>query len=174
MDVNTLSNLLYKIKGCSFASIDSRCEPYPKVFIETEGERVILFTNQNCSGYENKVKRSLEEAGKNPDNFSVGSLPWGERVPNTPLIIHKDKYYLQTILLAEGTKRYFIGDEEVSVESVPRQALPRARPNQGLTAGSEVIVNTYKLESLTRIALMGEVLVASDEEVVIRLAPTPE
>ena len=95
-------------------------------------------------------------------------------MPNTPLVIHKDKYYLQTILLAEGTKRYFIGDEEVSVESVPRQALPRARPNQGLTAGSEVIVNTYKLESLTRIALMGEVLVASDEEVVIRLAPTPE
>jgi hypothetical protein len=156
MDYDTLKLLVDKINGCSFATIDSVTYPLAGVRCETTGERVIMFTNKRCSGYDNMVRRRLVEAGKNPDDFVLSDLPWGERIPETPFIAHRDKIYLQTIVLQGGVSRYYIGNREVSPEGL----LPSSRTNQGLPKGDEVKVHTFKLESIVRIHLMNEVLTA--------------
>lgn len=141
--------LLKAINGCTFATLDTVTHPVAGVRKEVIGENVILFTNKKVSGYENMVKRFMEKAGKDPRAFEVGDLPWGERVPDTPLIFHKGQYYLQTILLNEGETRYMIGE---------RQADPIAlgiRKRRG-----PVLVNCYKLESIHKITLMGETVVS--------------
>jgi hypothetical protein len=163
MELFPLQNLLDKIQGCTFANLDTITEPSPGIQKVTRGERVILFTNKKVSGYENMVRRRLEEAGKNPDNFVLGDLPWGSRVPNSPLIENKGKFYLQCIRLKEGRSRFFIGDREI--QNPRGLMLKKRRTNQGLLEGEEVEVACYKLENIQKIALMDETLTVNDEGV---------
>lgn len=154
MEIVEVINLLATIQGCTFAALDAETRPVPGVKKITTGERVLLFTNKNCSGYENMVKRRLREAGKNPDNFVLSDLPWGERVKGTPLIEHNGKYYLQCICLDPGQSEYFIANRKVDPEYLN---LPKKRPNQGLGDNS-VYVHTYALESITRLSVKGEII----------------
>jgi hypothetical protein len=156
VEYEVLSNLLANIEGCTFATIDSETFPSPGLRCVTRGTRVILYTNKNGSGYAAKVRRHLVEAGKNASDFVLSDLPWGEKIPNTPFISHRGIYYLQTVILEPGQSNYFIGDRPVDASYAIR---PR-RTNQGLPPGSEVFVSTYRLESIIRVAAMGEVLTA--------------
>lgn len=152
-----LEELLKKINGCSFASLDCVTEPSPGIRKETTGKRVILFTNKNTNGYQNMVRRRLLEAGKDPDSFALGDRRWGERLPNSPLVEHKGVLHLEVIELTPGATRCFIGTREVDCANL---GLRKGRaPNQGLPSDQTVKVRDIKLENITRIALMGEVLV---------------
>ena len=162
MDYNALLTLLDKVNGATFATVDSTTFPRPGLRKVTTGARVILFTNKKVSGYGELVKRRLVEAGKDPRNFVLGDLPWGERVPNTPLISHRGYYYLQTIILEPGQSIGYIGDREVNLEDF----VPHRRTNQGLSKEDEVLVATFRLDHIDRIALMGEVLVANHQGLV--------
>lgn len=164
MDLGILQNLLDKIQGCTFASLDAICYPKPGIRQEIKGERVILFTNKKCSGYENMVRKGLTEAGKDPDSFVLGKLPWGERVPESPLIIHKGNFYLQTIVLVEGQSIYFVNNVPTPIEAI---GLPARYMHPD---PDRVTVHTYKLESIKRIALMGHILVADDERAIMPLS----
>lgn len=169
MDRSVLENLVCEIKGASFASIDSETVPTPGYLKITTGQRVLLFATHGGSGYEAMVKRRLIEAGKNPDNFSVGDLPWGRRVNNLPLIEHKGKTYLQVIELSEGESKYFntVTWNETDPDDLN---LPSKRTNQGLSATDEVRVRCYNIEHLTRVVLMGEQLVAeAPKRAILRL-----
>jgi hypothetical protein len=162
MEREILSALLAQIKGCSFANLDTETVPTPGIRKIVTGQRVIMFTNTNCSGYENMVKRRLLEAGKNPENFVLGDLPWGTRVPNSPLIEHKGKTYLQVISLSPGLVKYvsLTGREIDDPEAFGIRERPR---NQGLGADS-VDVCCYNLDNIIRIALMGEELVSDRKD----------
>lgn len=163
MDFTLIQNLVDKINGCTFASIDATCYPKTGVKLVIQGERVILFTNKNCSGYENMVRRRLEEAGKDPASFVLGRLPWGERVPESPFIEHKGKCYIQTIVLAHGLETWYKDDIKVDSKEFPMAQRYRSPdPNK-------VEVHTYNIESIDRIALMGEVLVAGEQRAITPL-----
>ena len=157
MNVEQIIDLLKSIRGCTFASLDA--ETIVKGFRHVKtGERVIVFTNKKSSGYENMVKRRLLGAGLNPDSFVLGDLPWGQRVPDTPLITHKGEYYLQTIFLGAWTSKYYLGSQEVP-EHLLGGIITRPRHyEQGLPKEKEVTVKTYKLSSITGIRLMRETL----------------
>lgn len=168
MDIAILQNLLKSVSGCTFATLDAITHPVKGVDTircEMTGERVLLFaTKDGKSGYELKVKRALLEAGKNADNFTVSDLPWGERIDNSPIIMHNGRYYLQTIQLSPGKSRYYIVDTEVDPRELGlRQVYPSAK--QGLPEGESVIVHTYLVDNITRIAAMNEILVADDKSV---------
>lgn len=152
MELARLLETIDKIKGCTFASIDSVTEPVRGLTWRHEGERVILF-NCDHSGYEAMVRRRLEKEGKDP-NFTVDTLPWGERVKG-PLIHHKGKHYLQTIQLQPGTSVYKIGQTVIPAYEAERM-LPRRSSNQGLELDNTVRVNTYNVDNITEIRLMGE------------------
>jgi hypothetical protein len=103
------------------------------------------------------VKRRLAEIGKEPECFEVKDLPWGSRIPDTPLIVHHGKYYLQTIVLREGEERMFVGNVELAPEEF--SAFTRKSNVGEYQCGlgdRAVIVRTYKLESLKELRLMGE------------------
>lgn len=157
MRVEQIRDLVAQIKGCTFASIDAETSPSPGLRRVVRREVVILFTNQNSSGYENMVRRRLEEEGKDAAAFLAGDLPWGERVPGTPLIVHNGKYYLQTVLLKPGDNEYYIGQSRLSPEEA--QGLFKSADissvayGQGLGPAKAVVVRTYKLESLKAIRL---------------------
>jgi hypothetical protein len=157
MDFTTLQTLFSNIEGCTFATIDSETKPTAGIRCVTTGERVILFTNKKVSGYEQMVRRRLEAAGKNPDNFVLSDLPWGERIPNTPFITHNGRHYLQCIVLAPGDSRFFIGDTEVNPDDL---GLGKRSLNQGLSNADAVVVHTYAIENITAIRAAGEDLVA--------------
>lgn len=158
MDLLVLKNLLMEINGCTFATIDAETVPSPGIRKVTTGKRVILFTNKKSSGYDNMVRRRLIEAGKNPDNFGLGDLPWGTRVPDSPLITHGPKTYLQVIELHPGASRFFLLDgKEVAEKDLN---LRSRRTNQGLSEEDEVLVCAYNIENITRIVLMNEQLVS--------------
>jgi len=161
MELGQIVELLTQIEGCTFASLDAITKPTPGLRKVVTNEQVILFTNKKSSGYENMVKRRLEQAGLDPDTFTVGELPWGSRVPNTPLINCAGSMYLQCIIRKPGKSQYFIGQRELSPEAA-KVFLPRDKgsPNQGLPRDKEVVCRCYALESITAIRLMGEEVVA--------------
>lgn len=155
MERADLDDLLNKIRGCTFASLDCVTNPERGVRKVTTNERVIIFTNQHSSGYENRVRRLLKQSGKNPDSFHAGALPWGIRIPGTPLIEHvgKKRIYLQAIILHEGEAEYFLGNLNVSRPNWLRE--DRSGEYQGLGDRS-VKVRCYNLENITAIRLMKE------------------
>lgn len=155
MLLEEIEDLIEKIKGCTFASLDAETFPYPGIRKVTTGERVMLFTNKGGSAYEKLVKRRLVAAGKNPDNFVLSDLRWGERIPDTPLIYHRGKHYLQVIQLSPGVSAYYFTSGR-EVPDPEKMGLLRRRSNQGLSREDEVIVQTYKLDNIIRITLMGE------------------
>lgn len=151
MDLNILIPLVEKINGCTFATIDALTEPAAGVCKQVTGERVIIYRTNGRSGYEAKVKRALLAAGKNPDWFTVGPLPWGTRLGNLPILEHKGRHYLQTILLARGQERHFLKGTNIEVN--PRDfGIP---PRHGVEG---VFIQTYLLDNLERITLMGATL----------------
>jgi hypothetical protein len=166
MDYAVLQTLVSEIHGCTFATMDTETKREGVRCIR-EGERVILFNNKQSSGYENMVRRRLADAGKNADNFVLGDLPWGERIEGTPFIQHKGEIYLQTVQIAPGASKYFIGSSEVDERLL---GFRERNPNQGLGLNS-VIVSTYNIKNITRITLMGETLqtVESDRKSILSI-----
>lgn len=183
MDYPTLSNLLAKLAGCSFAALDTETIPVlkggksnpmqGKVLKRVTGSRIMLFTNTNSSGYENKVRRHLELEGKNPDSFKLGALPWGERVKDSPFITNRGEYYLQAVFLKPGQvdylaitdmtfaenikgKWHYSCGEYIDKANIPGLPDTTGSEHQGLE--NEVIVRAYKLDSIVAIRAFGEEL----------------
>lgn len=158
MDLEILKAQVELISGCTFASLDALCEPAPGVSQRITGERVIIFRTSGVSGYENMVKKHLAQAGKDPDSFKVGPLPWGERVSDLPIIAHKGKYYLQVIQLAPGKEDFFLTFSGIAV-SPEDFGIKRRNPQPFLPSDSQVRMRTYNIENIHRITLLGETLV---------------
>jgi hypothetical protein len=157
VELSIILPIVKQIRGATFATLDAVTKPSPGIRKVATGVRVVLFNTRGESGYGAMVKRRLAEAGRNPDNFVVGDLPWGERIDGTCLIQHRGVSYLQSIVLDAGRTEYFIGNVPVSPEGLGLREGSQ-RTNQGLSPASEVLVATYRLDSITRIALMGEEL----------------
>ena len=158
MDLEVLKAQVEQIRGCTFANLDALCTPKPGISQRITGERVIIFRTKGGSGYENMVKRHLEAAGKDPESFKVGPLPWGERLGDLPIIVHHGKYYLQTIELARGKEDFFLTFSGVAVN--PEDfGIKRRYPQPNLPPNAQVRMHTYNIENIERIALMGETLI---------------
>jgi hypothetical protein len=159
MELSLILPLLRKIHGTTFATIDSETWSNKTIRCVARGERAILFRTQGVSGYENSVKRTLEEAGKDPTGFNVGPLPWGERVEDLPLIENRGEHYLQFIQLSPGDRKHFLGSTDTFIPAENLHAFgvrQRYSSKQGLPVDQQIIVKTVKLSGISRIALMGE------------------
>jgi hypothetical protein len=155
MERSVLEALISQIDGCCYATVDAETRPADGIVKVTTGKRVLLFANRDCSGYQELVHRRLLAAGKNPQDFVLQDLPWGERIGNSPLIGHKGKIYLQCVELTPGDSKFYIA---VSMKEVDPNDLHlrERRTNQGLGADS-VYVCTYDISHITRVALEGTV-----------------
>lgn len=154
MQLDDVLTFLSDINGSAFVSLSAVTYP-ARGIRKTTTETVLVIQSAGTSGYEAMVRRRLLEAGKNPDNFVLSDLPWGERLEEgSPIIVLRDKYYLQTIFLSHGEYHYFIGETEVDPKDL---ALPSRRTNQGLARGDEVLVKTYALDSIVELRLLDHI-----------------
>lgn len=176
MDLLDLKPVIDKIHGATFASIDTMTTPrllggqgnpqQGKIRKIMTGAQVLLTTDENSSAYENMVRRRLEKEGKDPLSFSVQPPKWGKRIPGTPLVEHKGKFYLACLFLTPGKVGYVMDTADSSgvevfapIHESAIQGLQDRRPlNQGLSRGNEVTMRTFSLESLTAVrAMKGEI-----------------
>lgn len=118
--------------------------------------KALLF-NSERSGYEEEVKFRLKYLGYNPDNFVGGELPWGRRLYG-PIITHKDKNYLQVIILDPGKEEYFLSSIRGFDVPCRREDLPTRMKwlNQGLPIDKQVEVRTFGVEGITRLEIVNQ------------------
>ena len=183
MERYQIEQLLERFQGVTFASLDTVTVPVLKggkanpfqnrIEKRCNGLRVMLFTNTKSSGYENKVKRHLEQAGLDPDSFKSGPLPWGERVPNSPFITNGGKLYLQCVFLSQfKVEPEYYATDEINISPIcfwePGMRIEAKEINglnertgsehQGLERSKQVIVRTYAIESIVALRAMGSEL----------------
>lgn len=166
MTKEDIISILSSFSGCTFAALSAETSPRPGIRKITSGEGIILFTNKSGSGYERMVRRRLTQIGKDPASFSVGPLPWGERIPDTPLIVKTgrdgaDHLYLQTIIIRDGVSSYRVASTGEVILPADYRTFginPPQPPSQGLPDDKVVRVRTYSLPSITEIKLLGRTL----------------
>ncbi len=167
MKLAQIHTVLDSINGMTFAGMDTITEVKLKggkknpmlgrVTKHTVGNHVMLFTNKKNNAYAAMVKRRLEAEGKDPNSFTLGELAWGTRVPESPLIEHKGKFYIQTIFIRGGKSTYYLDNtviEKDLIEGFDDKEVTSGR--QGLEDENTVVVRTFALDSIREIRIMGE------------------
>ena len=152
MQLSEILETLEPMGKSSFALLSAETLVSPGIRKYTNGSKVILFREPS---YVTLVKQRLGHEGKLPDDFVVGET-WGERLPHLPVLSHKDKFYLQTVLDTPGASWYRVGRQTVSVEDMVRSGMVREgrHTNQGLTEGNEVLVHTYLIDNIPELKLL--------------------
>lgn len=126
-----------------------------RVTKQVTGSHVQVFGNVKSNGYGNMVARRLVAEGKDPEEFVLSPLSWGERVPETCFIEHKGAFYVQVIFKKAGEVEYFL--DNVHIDKVDIVGLNEVEPSEDSQGGLEdkVIVRSYKLESLVAVRANG-------------------
>jgi hypothetical protein len=126
-----------------------------------EGSQVMIF--KNGKGYFNMVSRRLEQQFKelrirttiqifeaiDGKKWEPGPRQWGERVPNSPFVSHKDKTYLECIFLRPGSVKYFLDGVEIPKDQIIGLKEKVEGEQGGLV--DKVIIRTYGLDSIVRV-----------------------
>lgn len=144
-----LVDLLGKVKGTTFVSIESVTTPKIKAGNPFIGLKKISKTSGAIGfNYENSVNNALVKEGQAND-FKAEPRKWGERVVGTPLVKHKDKFYLE-VKVQSGESDYFDDNGRVDNKDIkPWEYAKKSR--QGLE--NEVILRDYDLSNITRIKI---------------------
>jgi len=158
---------LKQLNGCAIASINSKTEVkltggkknpmQGKIEKVMEGGNIMLFCNMNNNSYNDMVKRRLESEGKDPESFCLGKRVWGERVPQTPFVLHNGQVYMEAIFLKSPKKVSYLYNGE-PIEKNQIEGLPVKEEGEQGGLENKVIIRTYKLDSVTRLK-MGELSV---------------
>ena len=102
-----VKTIMEHLNGTGFIGFDAitkvkklpggQSNPYQnRVTKHTTGITACIYQNKYVNGYEQAVRRRLIESGL-PADFKVGPLPWGTKIPNTPLVVHNGKTYIQML-----------------------------------------------------------------------------
>lgn len=179
MDINQrieLIDRLATVNGSTFISIDTEVVPlmnstlpsnvpgaprqpnpqYGRVVKRSKGNVVMVFQNKRVHGYKNMVDRRLVKEGKRPEQFQLSPRRWGTRIPNMPLVVHNNEYYLEVIFLKPGVVKYFLDGRPISLDRVMglRDQQP---PHQG-GLNDKVILRVFSFDSLRRIKIGRETM----------------
>lgn len=161
MEIINIKNLVNDINGATFIGIDTvtfpklsggKKNPHKDLIKKiTSGSSCEVFTNKNSNGYANMVNRRLEEEGKEP--FQLKERVWGKRIPNTPVIEHNGKYYLELIFLKAGKTTYELNDKHIDKEDIIGLNDSKEGEQGGLD--NKVIIRTVSLDSITGLRING-------------------
>lgn len=159
-----LQQILDQVRGVAIASIDTRTEArllggqanpmvgrVQKCMI---GGSVLVYAMKDGSGYENMVRRRLEQEGKDPSSFVLHPRKWGHRIMGTPFVEHKGDHYLEVIIMRPGKTHYEYNGQPIAPEMI--QGLPVGREESeqgGLT--NKVFFRDFKIESVEAVSFNG-------------------
>lgn len=170
MQLATVEQALQSVSGASFVGIDTltavkltggRANPQQgRITKRMTGASVMVFQNRNINGYEAMVRRRLEAEGKDPKTFVLGERAWGQRLPNSPVVVHKKdgdaKFYLEVIFLRAGQIDYLLDGQPINAADI--QGLPVVRNDPDAQGGLEnqVVIRTFALDSITALRVDGQ------------------
>lgn len=149
---NELIDLLSKVKGTTFVSIETTTVPKLKSGNPFSNlKKVSKVSGAIGFNYQNSVNNALTKEDKEKD-FEAKPRKWGEKVVGTPLVKHKDKFYLE-MKAQNGQSDYFNDQGRVSKEDIkPWEYAKSSR--QGLE--NEVIVRDFSIDNISRVKINKE------------------
>jgi hypothetical protein len=153
------------ISGASFVGIDTLTKvtlsggkknpQQGRVQKRMTGASVMCFQNKTVNGYEAMIQRRLVAEGKDPNSFQLGERAWGVRIPNMPIVEHKDNYYLEVIFLKPGAVEYLLDGAVVPKSSIEGLVEREGGEQGGLE--NKVIIRTFAADSITELRVDGKV-----------------
>lgn len=162
--LHPLEGIFGQVSGNSIISIDSETIPVltggkknpfqgraRKIVI---GSNVMVFQNKTINAYDAMVKRRLQKEGKDPDNFQLSPRTWGERVPNSPFVVHNGEQYLEVIFLRPGRTVYEVDGIVTEPQFIDGLSLDRHEAEQG-GLDNKVVIRTYKFSSVLAVKIDG-------------------
>lgn len=160
-----LMEALVKVNGCGIAGIETETpvkllggkknDMLGRVTKVMKGGNILLFSNSNSNGYQNMVNKRLKAEGKDPETFKLGKRVWGERVPQTPLVLNKGKVYMEAIFLKAPTDvQYLLDGKPINKEDIVGLKVKPAEGEQG-GLDNKVVIRTYELNNIKKLK-MGE------------------
>lgn len=193
-----LRELICNYKSCSTATVElttePKCtvksritkEPYEAIFagkVFCISRRYVTIGND----YETAVNNRLDKEGKDVEKFEAMSLPWGQWVEGSKILIeHKGETYIRLNYLSANSdkteKAYYYEDgtmlDDELVERLKEEFLPVDKGETRQGTDNPVIVITTKLAGITRLKFAGKIYVregyASEEELRAKLASAIE
>ena len=105
--------------------------------------------------YEKAVNDARLEEGVRP-TFKAKERAWGTHVEGTPLVEHKESYYLSCRVLDSAEPVYYVDGEEANDRQ--RRVIQVFLPTKPESSGrqkveDEVVVRTFKIESIVAIQI---------------------
>ena len=170
-----LQKVLQNLGACKFASIVAETVPTLKApktngLLNPDGSsrivkrsKITLATGDNLS-YKSVVNGRLRKQGED-EVAEVQPRKWGERVPNTPFVIHKGQLYLETLILGVSSTQYFMDGKEVQKSEIA--GFLAEKPNAdtyGLT-DSAPVWRDYKLCNIREVKTDQKVYEVREEDV---------
>lgn len=160
-DTHNIKDILDEINGATFLGIDTETFPKltggkknihkDKIKKIMKGASVEVFTNKNSNGYANMVNRRLEKEGKEP--FELKERVWGQRIPNTPVIEHNGKYYLEMIFLNSGNISYEYEENPINKDDII--GLPVSKEGEQGGLEDKVSIRTISFDSIVGLRING-------------------
>lgn len=118
--VTTTANLtaiLQAVKGAKIATIITETTPDLKKR-NNPFDNVMKRTTMNVLfnfNYRKALDKALVAAGEAPSNRPAGKRAWGEKVPNSPFIMHKGHMYLEVKNNGRASKvEWFVDGEAIA------------------------------------------------------------
>ena len=155
------SEIKKHINGATFISLDTltnvellggKKNPFQgRVQKLMEGGSCMVFQNKHLNAYSEMVKRRLEQEGKDLTSFKLGERAWGTRVPNSPIIEHNGKEYLEVIFLHAGKITYLVDGKETDKATITGLKPPKEGEQGGLT--DKVILRTFAVDSIIKVKI---------------------
>lgn len=117
-----------------------------------------------------KLAKELEVGA--PD-WEPAPRQWGERVPHTPFVLHKEKLYLECMVVSCHRVEYRLDGQPVEHEKVVgylREKSATSRQNltvesaEGKDDSREVVWRTFGLDSIVQVTLNGKVYEVVDKK----------
>lgn len=160
-----LVKVLMSVKGPTPATItattkvrmNKRNNPYLDKVLKTQNSNVFINFN-----YKNAINKRLQKEGKEA-NFEPQPRKWGVHVPGTPLVLHKNQYYLEAGYLTKNQPKvsYTMDGEEIE-KAVFENYLPAKSPSKSQGLDKEVVMRDFKIENIERVKMLGKEYVVID------------
>lgn len=112
--------------------------------------------------YENAVNKRRIKEGLEGD-FVAQPRTWGQRVPGTPLVLHKGAYYLSARFLKNEPKIEYMLEGVATDKAVFETYLPASKPTvKSQDVEEPIIVRDFKIDTIQSIKFGGKTYVRTD------------
>jgi len=163
MTIQQFVDMLLERPGSTILTLHSTTPQKDKLKVKwfNEGGSDV-FLQQEVNGnvnyrYEDAVNRQRAREGR-PQDFVAEPRQWGERIPHTPFVKHRDNFYVTVKIRSTKVRGYVDGPLTTGNRiDKPADEYWRARSNssrQGVD--NQIITRDFRLDHVTAVTIRGE------------------